>query len=78
MNIIRKLIIGQNPKDALAYVLDMKAGAGHVSAIEFDERTYLKNGQRCYNVYITGESGTMLWKRVENMPTLAEYDCHFE
>ena len=71
MNIIRKLIIGQNPKDALAYVLDMKAGAGHVSAIEFDDRTFLKNGQRCYNVYITGDSGTMLWKRVENMPTLA-------
>jgi|Wag4MinimDraft_6_1082665.scaffolds.fasta_scaffold70362_2 hypothetical protein len=78
MNIIRKIIIGHNPKDALAYVVDMKAGAGVVTAIEFDEKDFARHGNKCYNIYIKSDDGIMLWKRVENMPVLTEYDCHFD
>ena len=78
MNIIRKIIIGQNPKDAMAYVIDMKAGNGTIAAIEFDERLYETKGDKCYKIYISTSSGTVLWKRVWNMPVIEENDCHFE
>jgi hypothetical protein len=78
MNIIRKIIIGQNPKDALAYFIGMRAGQSEVSAIELDDRAFTKYGMKCYNIYIQSEDGTMLWKRVEDMPVTIEYDCHFD
>ncbi len=78
MNIIRKIIIGQNPKDALAYFVGMRAGQSEVSAIEFDERALTKHGIKSYNIYIQNEDSTMLWKRIEDMPVTIEYDCNFE
>ena len=34
---IRKIVIGRDPKDAMAYYVGMKAGAGKVVAIVEDE-----------------------------------------
>ncbi len=34
---IRKIVIGRDPKDAMAYYVGMRAGAGKVSAIVEDE-----------------------------------------
>ena len=36
-NIIRKIVIGIDPKDAMAYYLGMRAGGGEVHAIVHDE-----------------------------------------
>ena len=74
---IRKIIIGQNPKDALAYFVGMKAGDGNVVQIELDERMLSKTGDKCYDIYIESDEGTMKWKRIENMPVVIEYDCRF-
>jgi hypothetical protein len=35
--LIRKIIVGRDPKDAMAYYVGMKAGTGKVSAIVLDE-----------------------------------------
>ena len=37
---IRKIVIGRDPKDAMAYFLGMRAGTGKVSAI-VDDDSYL-------------------------------------
>jgi hypothetical protein len=52
MNLIRKIIIGQNPKDAMAYYTGMRVGEGKVVVIEFNERAYHKNGIISYCIYI--------------------------
>ena len=77
-NIIRKIVVGPNPKDAMAYYLGMRAGDGRVSAIMEDERSLYKFNVRRYEVYIEDQDSTYLWKMVENQPVLIEYDCKFE
>lgn len=37
MQLIRKIIVGQNPKDAMAYFVGMNVGNGRVSTIILDE-----------------------------------------
>lgn len=79
MEIIRKIIVGQNPKDAMAYFIGQKTGESVVSAIILDDRAFQKHGIRRYLVYIESSAdGTMLWKSIENMPLLIEYDCNFK
>jgi len=78
MNLIRKIVVGPNPKDAMAYYVGMKAGKGQVSAIVEDERALFKYNVRRYNVFIEDEDSTYIWKTVENQPILIEYDCKFE
>ena len=76
-NIIRKIVVGPNPKDAMAYVVGMRAGHGSVSAIMEDERSLYKYNVRRYELYIEDEDSTILWKTIENQPVLIEYDCKF-
>lgn len=78
MELIRKIVIGQNPKDAMAYFVGQRAGEAVVDSIILDERALAKYGVRRYLVYIRDDQrGTMLWKTVENMPCLIEHDCNF-
>jgi hypothetical protein len=78
MNLIRKIVIGQNPKDAMAYYVGMRVGENKIVVIEFNERGYHKTGERGYNIYIEHpEDGTMFWKEVVNMPCIVEYDLNF-
>lgn len=75
---IRKIIIGQNPKDALAYVVGNPAGNdGVIVAIELDERTFVKYGRKDYTIYIQNQEGTSAWKEVVGMPVVIENDCKF-
>ena len=78
MNLIRKIIIGQNPKDAMAYYIGMRVGEGKIVVIEFNERSYYKTGTTSYTIMIEmpGE-GTMIWKEVTGMPVIVEYDLNF-
>lgn len=79
MEIIRKIIVGQNPKDAMAYFIGQKSGESEVDCIILDDRLLQKRNIRRYLVYIKHpEDGIMLWKSIENMPLLIEYDCNFK
>lgn len=74
---IRKIVIGRDPKDGMAYYVGMKAGRGTVSAIVEDERHLMKYGMKRYLVYIENEDETMLWKVVDSMPCILEFDLNF-
>lgn len=74
---IRKIVIGRDPKDGMAYYVGMRAGRGTVSAIVEDERHLIKYGIKRYLVYIENEEETMLWKVVDSMPCILEFDLNF-
>ena len=57
---IRKIVIGRDPKDAMAYYIGMRAGTGKVSAILLDEQHLHKYGSKKYLIYIENEEGTMV------------------
>lgn len=76
--LIRKIIIGQNPKNAMAYYLGMKAGMGEVSTIVFDDDYMFDHNVSRYLIYLkTPGGGQVLWKCVENMPVMLEFDLNF-
>jgi hypothetical protein len=78
MELIRKIIVGQNPKDAMAYFVGQKTGDAVVDSIVQDERALSVYGIRRYLVYIFNpDKGTMLWKTIDDMPCLIEHDCDF-
>lgn len=77
MNIIRKIIVGTNPKDAMAYFLGMRAGDGKISAILLDDKYMNQFSRSRFLIYIENSEGTILWKSIESMPCVVEYDCKF-
>jgi hypothetical protein len=75
---IRKIIIGVDPLKAMAYYVGQKAGDSLVDTIILDEAYLHKFKEKRYLVYIKHpEDGVMLWKSVENVPVLIEYDLNF-
>ena len=50
--VIRKIIIGRDPKDAMAYYVGMRAGSGEVSAIVLDDEHLHRYDKKRYLVYI--------------------------
>jgi len=78
MQLIRKIIVGQNPKDAMAYFTGMVVGRSKVSDIIMDEEHMFRHGKKRYLIYINDPSeGTMLWKSIDDMPCVVEFDCKF-
>ena len=75
---IRKIVIGRDPKDAMAYYVGMRAGAGKVVAIIQDEKYIQKYGIVRYLIYVENDEGTMIWKSIDGMPCILEYDLKFE
>tara|TARA_R100001440_G_scaffold719_7_gene2331 strand:- start:7663 stop:7899 length:237 start_codon:yes stop_codon:yes gene_type:complete len=75
--LIRKIIIGRDPKDAMAYYIGMRAGDGRVSAIVLDDRHLYNHGKTRYLVYIQKSDGQVLWKSIEDMPCILEFDLDF-
>lgn len=76
--VIRKIIIGKDPKDAMAYYIGMRAGSGKVSTIVLDDRHLHKYSKIRYLVYLQDEDGSqVLWKGVDEMPCIVEFDCNF-
>ena len=75
--IIRKIIIGQDPKDAMAYYVGMRAGGGKVSTIILDERHLAHYSKNRYLVYISIDNSQVLWKAIDDMPCIVEFDCNF-
>ena len=77
MGLIRKIIIGRDPKDAMAYFVGMRAGGGEVSAIVMDEEHLIRYNRKRYLVYLQQDGSQVLWKSVDEMPCIIEYDCNF-
>jgi hypothetical protein len=77
MDIIRKIVVGINPKDAMAYYLGMRAGDGKISAIILDDKYMHQFSRSRILIYIENSEGTILWKSIESMPCIIEYDCKF-
>tara|TARA_S200002703_G_scaffold159027_1_gene171080 strand:- start:421 stop:657 length:237 start_codon:yes stop_codon:yes gene_type:complete len=75
--LIRKIVVGKDPKDGMAYYIGMRAGSGKVSAIIEDESHLNEFGIKRYLVYMETDEETMLWKTVDSMPCLLEYDLDF-
>lgn len=76
--IIRKIIIGRDPKNAMAYYIGMRAGNGKVSTIILDEEKLYKYSKFRYLIYLEDETHAQtLWKSVDDMPCIVEYDCNF-
>jgi hypothetical protein len=71
--VIRKIILGNNPKDAMAYFLGMSVGGGKIVSIQRADDV----SNYAFDIYIEDEQGTMLWKQIINLPTIIEYDCKF-
>ena len=75
--VIRKIIIGRDPKDAMAYYVGMRAGSGEVSAIVLDEEHLVRYNKKRYLVYIQNDGGQVIWKSVDDMPCILEFDLNF-
>jgi hypothetical protein len=37
----------------------------------------VRHGERKYLIYIKKDDSIMLWKSIEAMPVIIEYDCNF-
>lgn len=62
----------------MAYYVGMRAGRGEVSTIVLDEKHLYKYGKQRYLVYMQNEDDSqVLWKSVDSMPCIIEYDCNF-
>jgi hypothetical protein len=77
MDIIRKIIAGTDPLKALAYYVGQKAGDGEIHAIMIDGGHLVRHGERRYLIYLKKDNSIILWKSIESMPTIIEYDCNF-
>lgn len=77
MELIRKIIAGTDPLKALAYYVGQKAGDGEIHAIMLDGQYLVRHGERRYMIYLNKNNSIMLWKTIEGMPTIVEYDCNF-
>ena len=75
--LIRKIVIGRDPKDAMAYYVGMMAGSGKVAAIILDDAHLHRYGKTRYLVYLDIDDAQVLWKAVDDMPCILEYDLNF-
>jgi len=76
--LIRKIIIGENPKNAMAYYIGMDAGRNKVSAIVFDEEHLVRYKKNRFIVYVkSNDEEQVMWKIVDEMPTIVEFDLNF-
>lgn len=75
--LIRKIVIGEDPKNGMAYYVGMRAGDGYVDSIILDDRHLHHHSMMRYLVYIKNENDVLLWKAVDSMPCIVEYDLNF-
>ena len=75
--LIRKIVVGKEPKNGMAYYIGMRAGSGSVSAIVMDEEHLYRFQKKRYLIYIEDNDTTMLWKSIDSMPCILEFDLNF-
>ena len=74
---VRKIVIGRDPKNAMAYYVGMKAGDRAVSYIALDDEFLHKYGKNRYLIYVEDDGAHALWKAVDDMPCIVEYNLDF-
>ena len=75
--LIRKIVVGRDPKDGMAYYVGMRAGDGKEEAILMDEEFLVRYNKMRYLIYIRNSEGNNLWKAINEMPCVIEYDLNF-
>ena len=75
--LIRKIVVGKDPKNGMAYYIGMRAGKGNVSAIVMDDQHLYRFQKKRYLIYIEEEDSTMPWKSIDSMPCMIEFDLNF-
>mgnify|MGYP001204145709 CR=1 FL=1 len=75
--LIRKIVVGRDPKNGMAYYVGMRAGGGNVSAIVLDDHHLHRFSKTRYLVYMEAENTQVLWKAIEDSPCIVEFDCNF-
>jgi hypothetical protein len=75
--VIRKIILGPDPKNGMAYYVGMRVQSGEISAIVFDESALHKHNVFRYIVYVSTDEGTEIWKVIEGLPCVIECDLNF-
>jgi hypothetical protein len=77
-NIIRKIVVGADPKNGLAYKIGNTVGENEIVDIQLDERALSLYGLERYLVYVQApDGGIVLWKQVSGCPTMIEFDINF-
>lgn len=72
---IRKIICGKDPKNGFAFVVGQTIyGGGTIHAIAQDGRAEQLYGRSRFLIYIENEDGILLWKSIDSMPIIVEYD----
>jgi hypothetical protein len=75
--VVRKIVVGRDPKNGMAYYIGMRAGDNKVSAILLDEEHLYRYKLVRYLIYVENENETMLWKSLDEMPCIIEYNLNF-
>ena len=76
--LIRKIIIGTDPKNGMAYYVGMPLRDGSkVSAISLDQEKLHRYAMRRYLIYVNADGNNKIWKAVDEMPCVIEYDLNF-
>ena len=75
--VVRKIVIGRDPKNAMAYYVGMKAGGRPISYIIQDDEALHKYGKTRYLIYVEDDGAHAIWKAVEEMPCIVEYNLDF-
>ena len=75
--IIRKIVIGRDPKNAMAYFIGMKAGGRPISYIVPDGEMLHAHHKMRYLIYVEDNGAHALWKVIEDMPCIIEYNLDF-
>jgi hypothetical protein len=76
--LIRKIVAGRDPKtDGMAYSIGMRVGNGSICSILFDQESFDLYGVTKYVIYVQEPEAQVLWKTIENMPCVVEYDLNF-
>lgn len=79
---IRKLSVGRDfPDGAIHYqvgkTVNLQGTPYGVSAILLNQDLKLE-GKTAYDIFLTNEEGTVLWKTVVDMPVIIENNINFE
>ena len=79
---IRKLSVGKNfPDGAIHYqvgkTVNLQGTPYGVSRIEIN-KDLKAEGKTAYDIFLTNEEGTVLWKTVVDMPVIIENNINFD
>ena len=77
---IRKLIVGSDPLNAMAFVVGKPTSLNNshkIHEINFDDRHFHKTGNNRFVIKIEKENELWEWKIIENLPFIVEFNCNF-